>query len=43
MRDEFYALREWDASTGCQRPETLEALGLADIATGDRSEAGIGR
>ena len=32
MRDEFYALRNWEVSTGLQKQTTLENLGLGDIA-----------
>jgi aldehyde:ferredoxin oxidoreductase len=32
MKDEFYRLRGWDVATGLQRRETLESLGLADVA-----------
>ena len=32
MRREFYDLRGWDADTGLQTAETLESLGLSDLA-----------
>jgi aldehyde:ferredoxin oxidoreductase len=32
MRNEFYLLRGWNPDTGLQRVETLEGLGLSDIA-----------
>jgi aldehyde:ferredoxin oxidoreductase len=32
MRGEFYALRGWDAASGCQRQPVLDALGLGDVA-----------
>ncbi|MFQ5483870.1 MAG: aldehyde ferredoxin oxidoreductase N-terminal domain-containing protein [Desulfobacterales bacterium] len=32
MKDEYYALRGWDISTGLQTKTKLEALGLGDIA-----------
>ncbi|MBW2623279.1 MAG: hypothetical protein JRD68_10265 [Deltaproteobacteria bacterium] len=32
IRDEFYELRGWDKETGLQKAETLERLGLADVA-----------
>ena len=32
MRKEFYALRGWDSSSGLQKAETLEHLGLSDLA-----------
>lgn len=32
MRNEFYLLRGWNPDTGLQRAETLEGLGLSDIA-----------
>jgi len=32
MREEFYALRGWDPESGLPRSETLEGLGLADVA-----------
>ncbi len=32
MRDEFYQLRGWDPQTGLQKVETLERLGLSDVA-----------
>lgn len=32
MRAEYYALRGWDPQTGLQRMETLERLGLNDVA-----------
>jgi aldehyde:ferredoxin oxidoreductase len=32
MLDEYYTLRGWDVATGLFRGETLEALGLADLA-----------
>jgi len=32
MREEFYALRGWDTETGLQRTETLERLGISDLA-----------
>ena len=33
MLKEYYRLRGWDEETGRPRPETLEALGLEDLAT----------
>lgn len=36
MKDEFYAVREWDVATGFQTRAKLEALGLGDVA--DRLE-----
>jgi len=32
MRKEFYDLRGWDADSGLQKVETLERLGLSDLA-----------
>jgi aldehyde:ferredoxin oxidoreductase len=32
MLKEYYALRGWDEQTGQPHAETLEALGLADLA-----------
>ncbi|MDY0041681.1 MAG: aldehyde ferredoxin oxidoreductase N-terminal domain-containing protein [Desulforhabdus sp.] len=32
MRKEFYELRGWDAESGLQKLETLERLGLTDVA-----------
>lgn len=32
MRKEFYELRGWDTETGLQKAETLEYLGLSDLA-----------
>jgi len=32
MKDEYYAIRGWDVSTGLQTKTKLEALGLGDIA-----------
>ena len=32
MREEFYALRGWDPDTGLQRSNTLERMGLSDVA-----------
>ena len=32
MKDEFYAIRGWDVSTGIQTKAKLEDLGLADVA-----------
>lgn len=32
MREEFYELRGWDPETGLQKSETLERLGMADVA-----------
>jgi aldehyde:ferredoxin oxidoreductase len=32
MRDEFYALRDWDVASGCQRRGPLEDLGLGEVA-----------
>jgi aldehyde:ferredoxin oxidoreductase len=32
LMNEFYELRGWDSKTGWPRKETLEALGLKDVA-----------
>ncbi|MFC1823423.1 aldehyde ferredoxin oxidoreductase N-terminal domain-containing protein [Thermodesulfobacteriota bacterium] len=32
MKDEYYGIRGWDVSTGLQRKEQLEALGMDDVA-----------
>ena len=32
IREEFYELRGWDPETGLQKAETLERLGLSDVA-----------
>ena len=32
MKDEYYAIRGWDVSTGLQTKTKLEELGLGDIA-----------
>ncbi|MEE9611111.1 MAG: aldehyde ferredoxin oxidoreductase C-terminal domain-containing protein, partial [Desulfatiglandales bacterium] len=32
MKSEYYAVRGWDADTGVPRRETLEQLGLSDVA-----------
>jgi aldehyde:ferredoxin oxidoreductase len=34
MLDDYYALRGWDRDTGCPSRDTLEALGLGDVAEG---------
>jgi len=31
MMDEYYTVRNWDVTTGLQKKETLEDLGLDDI------------
>ncbi len=40
MKDEYYALRGWDAATGLQTRPCLEGLGLADVA-GDLEQRGL--
>jgi aldehyde:ferredoxin oxidoreductase len=40
MREEYYGLRGWDAETGLQKTETLERLGLSDVAE-DLKDAGL--
>jgi aldehyde:ferredoxin oxidoreductase len=40
MRDEYYAVRQWDVSTGFQTQETLEALDLSDV-TDDLANRGL--
>ena len=32
LKDDYYALRGWDVATGTPTQETLETLGLADVA-----------
>ncbi|MBW2366234.1 MAG: hypothetical protein JRF25_14740, partial [Deltaproteobacteria bacterium] len=32
MREEFYELRGWDPETGLQKTETLNRIGLSDLA-----------
>ena len=32
MKDEFYDIRGWDTATGLQRKDTLNKLGLNDVA-----------
>jgi len=32
MRDKFYQLRGWDLETGLQTEETLNRIGLSDLA-----------
>jgi len=34
MKDEYYALRQWEIATGLQTKAKLESLGLGDIAAG---------
>ena len=33
MLREYYRLRGWDESTGLPRPETLNELGMGDVAS----------
>lgn len=40
MKDEYYALRGWDVSSGLQIGTTLESLGLSDVAR-DLRERGL--
>jgi len=40
MREEFYALRGWDPETGLQKTETLNRIGLSDLAQ-DLGEKGL--
>jgi len=40
MRRGFYDLRGWDPRTGLQRPETMDRLGLSDVAH-DLGERGL--
>jgi len=40
MRDEYYALRQWDLGTGFQTRRSLEAVGLSDVV-GDLEKRGL--
>jgi aldehyde:ferredoxin oxidoreductase len=40
MKDEYYQLRGWDVATGLQTKETLEKVGLSDVAR-DLDKSGL--